>query len=547
MTRSFKASPLGKSSGLAIGRAGGQTFVAVVLPKIWRPNDPKQHRVRWPERDAEAQDYRIVALYEGDTCTIELAGNGEENQENSEAIDRRKEAIDACINAARKSANKKNGGRGSPYGDGDDQELAAILEWTPEITGDQNGNGQGDLGDGKDPIELIFDLLERAESAKVMDMDSQLASTELTSVLLRPLLYRRFLGEIGDNLHDIRRGYVRLVDIPRAIRGQITQRGLITYAATGAPELECSYDQFTEETPLFRVLVTALRMVASTGRPRAPFNEVRAFKALAGEAAGLAHYLASIRPLPRSEAAALAGRLRLPRTLHRWEKALDLARLVLRERERKPRLGGAEQTDAIAITLPTDKLWEAILAQALEKLKNSSESKVGEFRAQAPVPSPWRPPGDKEFGPTKNADFLVLTGADPTILWCLDAKYKQPFHKPSEKFTPSSGDQYQMFAYSHLAGWPPPPKKSETRVSNCALVYPVAKEDDSDGGGDGYKRAPDNDVTLYILKLPFPTPVDVETAQAWSDKIGHISNALEVYLNAPAVKRARGAIYAVSR
>ena len=136
--------------------------------------------------------------------------------------------------------------------------------------------------------------------------------------------------EVRRHLKEIRRGYVPRTETLDVVRGRITDRGLVQYAATGVPKLECNFDQFTESTPLARVLVTALEVIVSGALLHdMQVGNWSVAEDLLDEAAQLRRYLGSIPSLPRSVAIETANRIRLTRLQQGWSRSLALAQQIL--------------------------------------------------------------------------------------------------------------------------------------------------------------------------------------------------------------------------
>ncbi|MGB0641628.1 MAG: 5-methylcytosine restriction system specificity protein McrC, partial [Myxococcota bacterium] len=88
--------------------------------------------------------------------------------------------------------------------------------------------------------------------------------------------------------------------------------------------------------------------------------------------------------------------------------------------------------------------------------------------------------------------------------WVIDAKYKL-------KQTIESGDQYQIFAYSHLA------RANKRPMDAAALIFPGSEE-----RVRKYSRHPDQDLQLHLMFLPFPQRKDLAH---WNQYIKDLSTA----------------------
>ena len=150
----------------------------------------------------------------------------------------------------------------------------------------------------------------------------------------------------------------------------------------------------------------------------------------------------------------------------------------------------------------TDKVWEGILESMLEK------ASVDVPQNQKRVPPPW-----KHVGRSKPID-LVLTYQEQTVV--ADAKYK------SASTSPSSEDQYQIFAYSLLCKPPP---------ARVALIYPytmTAGEVNEIDRKNIKSRASLNvlddsnpmTIPLHRIKVPYPQPDNLKQFDTYLQRNG---------------------------
>src|SRR5205823_1588244 len=104
-----------------------------------------------------------------------------------------------------------------------------------------------------------------------------------------------------------------------------------------------------------------------------------------------------------------------------------------------PTPGAGADTDpwleTFRVGVPTEKLWEAALQQALASVPTmqtyvNADNKPAS--ADVEVPAPWAVVGARSRS-ERFPDFLVLVGATASNrLWCVDAKYKDtPTRLPS--------------------------------------------------------------------------------------------------------------------
>lgn len=344
--------------------------------------------------------------------------------------------------------------------------------------------------------ESAGQLLDATRAADQMDPLALLAELD-------------FVHELHRLQHRIRKGYVPEEDRLAAVRGRITDRGVLEYEMTGIPLLECRFDEFVEATPLFRVLVTALDVVAS-GTLRSTLGI--GTDGLFGSGSEvhpmtMREQLRSIPSLPLPVARATAERLRLTRLQQVWQRPLDLARRILRAESVET--GEATQEGSMTVwTVDTAKVWESILEQAFE----AAPSEQHRVRVSRPtMPPPWIGLGDK-----RQVDLTVRLGNDTYLV---DAKYK--LGTPGS----STADQYQLFAYSLVNAEPP---------TAVALVYPLPMTNgDSPKDSDSWSariashpkspftreslNAPGEHpkVVLHLLQAPFASPEVLGNERHW--------------------------------
>jgi hypothetical protein len=356
------------------------------------------------------------------------------------------------------------------------------LAWLCLRAGQIRSAAADGLGD-----ESAGQLLDATRAADQMDPLALLAELD-------------FVHELHRLQHRIRKGYVPEEDRLAAVRGRITDRGVLEYEMTGIPLLECRFDEFVEATPLFRVLVTALDVVAS-GTLRSTLGV--GTEGLFGSGSEvhpmtMREQLRSIPSLPITVARATAERLRLTRLQQEWQRPLDLARRILRAESVET--GEATQEGSMTVwTVDTAKVWESILEQAFRKVDGVTVD------TQQGMQPPWQ-----GLGAERRPD-LTVTHENKTYL--VDAKYK--LGTPGS----STADQYQLFAYSLINGEPPTavalvyPSATETCVT--AHGKPRVREATNLERGQPVQADPPKPVSLHLITAPFPPPETACDEDAW--------------------------------
>ncbi|WP_374228167.1 5-methylcytosine restriction system specificity protein McrC [Rhodococcus qingshengii] len=122
------------------------------------------------------------------------------------------------------------------------------------------------------------------------------------------------------------------------------------------------------------------------------------------------------------------------------------------------------------------------------------------------VEDPWVDIDDR----TNSHTYPDVLAVDGEHLWIIDAKYKQR----DGASAPSRDDQYQLFAYSHLAS-----STRSTKIS-AVLVYPGI------GEVRRWSRSGDNGAALYACSVPFPQPPDLQNSQSWEQYLGRTASRL---------------------
>jgi hypothetical protein len=340
-------------------------------------------------------------------------------------------------------------------------------------------------------------------------LDAARAADEIDPLAL--LAELDFVHEMHRLQHRIRKGYVPEEDRLAAIRGRITDRGVLDYEMTGIPLLECRFDEFVEATPLFRVLATALDVV-SAGSLRSSLGvETDGLFGSGSEVhpTTMREQLRSIPSLPLPVARATADRLRLTRLQQEWQRPLELARRILRAESVET--GEATREGSMTVwTVDTAKVWEKVLERAFQAAGVTVSTQQG-------MNPPWQ-----GLGAERRPD-LTVTHEDQTYL--LDAKYK--LGTPGS----STADQYQMFAYSLI---------NEVRPDAVALVYPVpegvalAKQH-----GTSFERETTNLEAagkratlpkLLLLQAPFPAPSQAQEEGEWQKYLISVGTRLKIAL-----------------
>jgi hypothetical protein len=549
----------GGTSGLYAYRSSDGTFAVSVLvyPKAW-PMTPLEKAVF---QSGEGDNERLtVLLQEGRALTVPVRPSS------MPAIEQMTAELDARRKAwrrARKAALQPNQPSASPddevIDDATDEELViasatslpveCLLRFEPRqqrtaeaiapVIADPNREAASLTSAIRDLAWLCLRagaLRSAATDGGADETAGQLLDAARAAYEADPLALLAeldFVHELHRLQHRIRKGYVPEEDRLAAIRGRITDRGVLEYEMTGIPLLECRFDEFVEATPLFRVLVTALDVVAS-GTLRSTLGI--GTDGLFGSGSEvhpmtMREQLRSIPSLPLPVARATADRLRLTRLQQDWQRPLDLARRILRAESVET--GEATQEGSMTVwTVDTPKVWESILEQAFEAAGSGTEV------SRPKMPPPWIGLGEK-----RQVDLTVRVDKQTYLV---DAKYK--LGTPGS----STADQYQLFAYSLLHGVNYSkggmllPFNDEDRPAATALVYPLLVEQgelpkDAEAWAERVRKArPESPfireflntsgehpkVVLHLLQAPFPPPETARDEDAWRDFLTGVGEGL---------------------
>jgi hypothetical protein len=472
----------------------GEDFIYLtVLPKMWHHGVASAVLFDWPDSISAL----LITLHENQRCIVRLPGS--RAAQRATLLDR---LIDGCF------------GELSPDDEGDEMSPLAVrsrskprdaVSWSPD-------NDTGSLS-----ALLILAGADRPE------LDG--GGSPVDNVVLRPLLHAAFADEMSRNIRWLHRGYVQDTQVLTSIRGRVEAQSLARSLASNSPTVQCSYDDFSVQQPLFRVLATALDLVAA-----GTWLDQWSDRTPVRSAQQLRKKISNIESLRFIEAARLAQSIVLNPLLRRWQRALDLAVVILQNRVLAPS-GSPNLHLDVAPTIwsqATSDFWEETIAISLRKVG-------ARLAVQSQVEGPWARLKDSDSfpdllvnGPEKNRE----DGWD----WLIDAKYAEPKQTPRREY------QYQMFAYAHLvpgikrvvlahatAGQtaeirlgPLPMNGSMPRIRRQL----IAKREEGCASGcfeDVLENA--DEVVLYILVLPFPRAADLRTHADWDGYLLRLGNA----------------------
>jgi len=359
-----------------------------------------------------------------------------------------------------------------------------------------------------DPFPSLIDLMLLADRGSLANSPLTFEGA-LSPSLLRLLMQERLLALVEGLIFRVRPRYSECTATLGTPRGRLSGNSLLYSLATGTPSVESTFDELTTDTPLLRVVASALHVVGSDRLPR-KIAELR--PALQSRAVQLLRFLSGVTLIEREQAILLAESLWLGPLDQIWKPAIDAALPVLRDWAVEPEAGDS-LTDALLIHISTEKFWEQCLEMALESafstLAVSRDAQPGDGVS---VPAPWAPPADDQDSSVDPAttsfpDFMLRTGQHVVVA---DAKYKLGTGRGA-----GSADGYQLFAYSHLA-------TLGGRLSDLAvLLYPTRAG--RRAGQTELERLRDRNYPLWLVHLPFPRPIDLREKRNWTAYVANLA------------------------
>lgn len=469
----IKASPRGTRSGFAVLPDGVQGSVTItVLPKPWAPK-PKEVR----EYTHVPGSTTHIVVYETELLALRTS---------TESVG------SLMMGLAAISGNQA-----------DLLELGTPPKEAPTATGIPG-----------DPFRELIDLMLLAERGR---LNTSLLNFEgaLSPSLLRLFTYERLVQVVESLIFRARPRYAELTETLEIPRGRLSEQDLLFSLTTGTPRMESTFDELTMDTPLLQVVASALRVVASERLP----PKIAALRpALQTRAVHLLRHLSAVRLVDRETALLIAERLWLGQLDRLWEPALDAALPVLRGRAIVPQ-DGSDRIEALLVHISTEKFWEQCLELALKTafptLAVSRDAKPGEG---VNVPSPWALSSSEEgdlFDPAAGAfpDFMFRSSRHVAVA---DAKYKLGIGN-----APGSQDGYQLFAYSYLA-------QLNGQASDFALILCPTR-----AGAQPrqlqLERLRDRNYPLWLVRLPFPTALDIQSQGNWSTYVQKLARTISTF------------------
>lgn len=400
--------------------------------------------------------------------------------------------------------------------------IMGIYTQPEEITDSVEGQGevafQGDdyfpIGDASEILEKLFYLCEfYYKNRNKKDIDEK---QEVIHDGLPVFLFEEFVEMLEQRTRELRRTYRTVVEDVGAVRGRITTRGMMMMVARPSPMIECEYETFDIQAPLYKVMMSTLDVIRSTQLPYG-FNFLEEkFENICRRGANLRMKMSEIPSLPLVSAIRECMKLnrRLPRMFKPFEELLPLALQILKRESHRLNVE-EEKQQWWHITVPSSKLWELLLEKSL-KMRGSR----WDVQAQEKVHGPWH------VKTPKSIDIRV-TNRFTNDVTLVDAKYSVA------KETPSPAYQYQQFFYA--VKWAVKEKKLPKRV---VLLHPAINEKEENenlysnekGLDDDLKDLLTGDVKFNVWTLPFPQPKNITNSDL-DDYLRMINPKLAALIN----------------
>lgn len=474
MTIAVAASPRGTRVGFVCAGAAGAQLLLTVAPKAWRDSDQPRNLAIGTAR---SDGHYSVTLYETDR--LQIRNNAE--------------LEDLAGRCARRSSRRQASG---------DQWGGGLLH--PDIP----FSDPGQVRVRTDAVDATTDLLRLFDKVNLVRTEADSVDATLhQSPIHRQLLYRRFLDEVRNRITSVRRGYQPVSAVHTTLRGRASAAALARYAAIGDPRIECRYSQLTASTTLLRIVCSALDWIAHGRMTNSVFTGEYSTPRLRHDAVGLRRALVDVPSAPIKSVVTDGPRFHLTRLDRPWAAAFDMSLAILSAREHVADSSNRD-TDAVELSVRTDRLWENIVHQLLPRAGFGGVRDQAQLDGQTVV-DPWQ--GAQQSGPRTYPDFVTDLGKTLVVV---DAKYKMR----DRCSAPTRDDQYQMFAYSHLVA------NGARSVLRSVLVYPGI------GEPARWTRGRDSSVALDVCSIPFPAPVDVRDGRTWDRYLDRSGSLLAQHL-----------------
>ncbi len=530
----LRCAPNGARSGFLQVRVGGKTTSLTVLPKVWRSALKARTLRASSGRWIVAHELDLLVFGADDAATVDAFADVAERAAQHEAAGSTDDgALERSEEGEEESHDDKPPAGAAHPGKREIEPIVrriygvkAVPTATPVAPDGSTASATFSLM----ALAMLCERLRDRSGSAALDhihadsgdgAPSALASGTADNRVLELLRAWQFVQFVKARVRQVRHGYREEEDWLWTPRGRLLTEGLVRMEASGEPRALCRYDEFTPSTPLFRLVVTALERLAGAGAAQGALARTKLGEAIREEASRLRHALAFIPSAPAAQAVSAMRHARLGRLLRTWEPARAQAIEILERRspDMAPRVG--ESDASLVWSVDMSKVWERLLADAVGAIAGNVAVPGGKRGLPVDCPEPW-----KGIGTSKSPDMVTVFKG---VGWVLDAKYK-PAEWSGGSPVIGQGDQYQLFAYSHLASIGGAP------VGRLAILRPVhtggqvrtLKEPAARNSATIGPARP----TLSVADLPFPSRDAIPDDARFEHERHALTTALSAVLSA---------------
>jgi 5-methylcytosine-specific restriction enzyme subunit McrC len=328
--------------------------------------------------------------------------------------------------------------------------------------------------DSREARTALIRMLSVAHDLQIAD--GELAALESQRRDILDLLIALFARRLAEAVRPgLGRRYEGLRDALPFLRGRLEVKAQLTRRPVAPTRLECSYEEFHENTPLNRVLKASLRrllpLARRAGTRRLLLDLLPRFEAVAE----------SLRPLNEPVV--------LDRMTMRFRPSLALARLLLAGDWQTTSTGAAP---GVALLFAMNDLFERYVGRRLRMALPDRDVRLQDARHHLLDHGAFR----------MMPDIVVAALTGPVIL---DTKWKRLDVAKGDALGIAQADLYQLAAYGHAY--------AREGVASLALVYPHIEPLGSEGLQRAW-RVEGADLPLMIWTIDITKH---RTGGAWRD------------------------------
>ncbi|MFZ2511594.1 MAG: hypothetical protein WAW85_10975 [Gordonia sp. (in: high G+C Gram-positive bacteria)] len=313
--------------------------------------------------------------------------------------------------------------------------------------------------------------------------------------VMEQVVFKAFLDELSYCLRRKRSEFQPFSESLQVVRGRVDSRALVEREARGLISVTCVFDDLSDDTPVWRLVRAALRLVS--GQAEAP--------ALGTQAGRLDSVLDSVTIVDPVSAILAVPVVDTVYAKYGMLNLVRLSRCIVLHRYPVGGLDLKGQDSMAEIKVATSSVWEQLIVRSLGSARLDWLVKNRRKDTSLMI---------FEHGATKFPDIILEARRERSTrvgrLAVVDAKYKFQRRRENGKDMPatiagqlSMADQYQCFAYASILKVPSV-FVVEGRCSKLLAKDRVRTDAMSGSTGLGS--------TVAVWSLPFPRPgmVDIE-------------------------------------